>query len=65
MPGTVEALQKYIDLKGPACASATTTSAPAGCEMVGAAKGMIEQFGGTISTSYSNPAATTQKKGKK
>jgi len=65
-PGTIEALQKYIDLKGPACASATASSAPPGCENVAAAKGMIESFGGTISTSYSNPAAAAaQKKGKK
>jgi tetratricopeptide (TPR) repeat protein len=65
VPGTIEALQKYIDLKGPACASATATSAPAGCENVGAAKGMIEQFGGTLNTSYTNPNATQQKKGGK
>lgn len=66
-PGTIEALQKYIDLKGSACASATTTSAPPGCELVAAAKEMAAQLGSTISTTYQNPAAAAaaQKKGKK
>jgi tetratricopeptide (TPR) repeat protein len=67
VPGTIEALQKYIDLKGPTCASATATSAPAGCELVGAAKEMAAQLGSTISTTYQNPAAAAaaKKGGKK
>jgi tetratricopeptide (TPR) repeat protein len=56
-PGTTEALQKYIDLKGAACATATTTSAPAGCELVGAAKELIAGLGGTVSTTFQNPNA--------
>jgi len=63
-PGTTEALQKYIDLKGAACASATATSAPAGCENVGAAKDMITQLGGTVSVNFQNPNSQTKKKGK-
>ena len=64
-PGTVEALQKFIDLKGAACASATATSAPAGCETVGAAKELVSQLGGTVSTSFSNPNAPAANSNKK
>ena len=54
-PGTIEALQKYVDLKpdGPYAPSA---------------KEMIAQLGGTVSTTFTNPnapkgkAATTKKK---
>jgi tetratricopeptide (TPR) repeat protein len=56
-PGTIEALQKYVELKGPGCASATATSAPPGCELVGAAKEMATQLGGTLSTTYQTPNA--------
>ena len=56
-PGTIDALQKFIDLKGATCASATATSAPAGCETVGAAKELVSQLGGTVSTSFTNPNA--------
>jgi tetratricopeptide (TPR) repeat protein len=63
-PGTTDALQKYIDLKGAACASATSTSAPAGCENVGAAKDMITQLGGTVSVNFQNPNSQPKKKGK-
>jgi Flp pilus assembly protein TadD len=67
LPGTTDALQKYIDLKGAACASATSSSAPPGCELVGAAKDMITQLGGTVSTTFQNPnaPANNTKKGKK
>lgn len=57
LPGTIEALTKYVELKGQACSSATATSAPPGCEQVAAAKEMAAQLGGTISATYSNPAA--------
>lgn len=60
--GTIDALQKYIDLKGSACAAATETSAPAGCENVSAAKAMITQLGGTITTNYQNPNAPASNK---
>ena len=56
-PGTIEALQKFIDLKGATCSAATATSAPPGCETVGAAKEIVSQLGGTVSTSFTNPAA--------
>ncbi len=56
-PGTTEALQKYIDLKGAACASATAASAPPGCELVGQAKDMITQLGGTVTVNFATPAA--------
>ena len=56
-PGTIEALQKYIDLKGSACASATATSAPAGCETVASAKELVAGLGGTVSTTFQNPNA--------
>jgi Tfp pilus assembly protein PilF len=65
LPGTTEALQKYIDLKGAACATATATSAPAGCELVGSAKDLITQLGGTVSTTFQNPNAPSTKKTKK
>jgi tetratricopeptide (TPR) repeat protein len=61
-PGTIEALQKYIDLKGAACASATATSAPAGCEMVPTAKDMIAQLGGTLNVNITTPTAASKKK---
>lgn len=64
-PGAVDALQKYIDLKGSACAGATDTSAPAGCENVMAARAMIAQLGGTVSTNYQNPNAPVNKNPKK
>lgn len=56
-PGTIEALQKYIDLKGAACATATATSAPAGCETVASAKELVAGLGGTVSTTFQNPNA--------
>lgn len=56
-PGTIDALQKFIDLKGASCASANATSAPPGCETVGAAKELVAQLGGTVSTTFTNPAA--------
>ena len=58
-PGTTEALQKYVDLKGAACASATATSAPPGCELVASAKDLITQLGGTVSTTFQNPNAAS------
>lgn len=61
VPGTIEALQAYVSLKGAACASATATSAPPGCELVGAAKEMVAQLGGTLSTTYTNPNAPAPK----
>jgi len=61
-PGTTDALQKYIDLKGAACASATATSAPPGCELVGQAKDMITQLGGTVQVNFANPNAAPKKK---
>jgi tetratricopeptide (TPR) repeat protein len=61
LPGTIEALQAYVSLKGAACASATATSAPPGCELVGAAKEMAAQLGGTLSTTYTNPNAPAAK----
>jgi tetratricopeptide (TPR) repeat protein len=64
-PGTIDALQKYIDLKGSACAAATETSAPAGCENVSAAKAMISQLGGTVATTYQNPNAPASNKNTK
>jgi tetratricopeptide (TPR) repeat protein len=64
-PGTTEALQKYIDLKGAACASATATSAPPGCEFVGQAKDMITQLGGTVTVNFANPNAPSGKNTKK
>jgi len=60
LPGTIEALTKYVELKGQACSTATTTSAPPGCEQVAAAKEMASQLGGTISATYSNPAAQSK-----
>ena len=60
-PGTIDALQKYIDLRGAACAAATETTTVAGCENVTAAKGMIAQLGGTVSTSFQNPNAPATK----
>jgi tetratricopeptide (TPR) repeat protein len=69
LPGTTDALQKYVDLKGAPCASATATSAPPGCELVASAKDLITQLGGTVSTTFQNPNAppagsNTKKKGK-
>ncbi len=54
--GTTEAL-KYIDLKGAACAGATAAAAPPGCELVGQAKDMITQLGGTVTVNFATPAA--------
>lgn len=64
-PGTTDALQKYIDLKGAACATATATSAPAGCELVASAKDLISQLGGTVATTFQNPNAPANNKKKK
>lgn len=48
-PGTIDALQKYLDLKpdGPFAASA---------------KDLISQLGGTVSTTFTNPSAKGKKK---
>lgn len=61
LPGTIEALQAYVSLKGAACQNATTASAPPGCELVAAAKEMAAQLGGTLSTTYTNPNAPAPK----
>ena len=48
LPGTVEAFQKYLELK------------PDG-QFADAAKGMIQTITGSVSTSYSNPSAPAKK----
>jgi tetratricopeptide (TPR) repeat protein len=50
-PGTIDALQKYLELKPDG------TFAPS-------AKELIAQLGGTVNTTFSNPNATTTKKKK-
>jgi len=52
VPGTIEALQKYIDLK------------PDGAN-VESAKAMITTLGGTVTTTFQNPSATKSSKKKK
>jgi tetratricopeptide (TPR) repeat protein len=48
VPGTIEALQKYLDLK------------PDG-QFADSAKGMIQMLGGTVTTTFSNPTKTPTK----
>jgi hypothetical protein len=50
-PGTIEALQKYLELK------------PDG-QFAASAKELIAGLGGTVSTSFSNPNSTNTKKKK-